>query len=236
MSDFDPLGSLIETARPAMDASEGDCARLQSNMVRRVGLAALGAAIPTAATTGGALAAPAATGGIAKFLVILSLVGAAGGGIVYAVRAPKPAVPALSAPQAIGVLPTQSVAQETPAPVPEVAPATVPTPVASAEKRVAAPSIARPQASGNTLADEYALISRAQGALKMHDASLALSLVNEHASRFPKGQLGEERDALKVLSICSLGRPDARSSAERFLKNHPSSPFALRIRTACDSK
>jgi hypothetical protein len=246
MSEFDPLGSLVEAARPEMDANEADCARLHARMVRRVGLAALSAAIPTAAA-GGAIAAPvAATSGVVKLLAVLSFMGAAGGGIAYMTHATKTASPANSP----SVVSTTTAPRESPSPANAAQPALPPSSPetsASAAKpetiarpilgaRAAAASPSRPSPSENTLSDEYALIARAQAALKAHDPSLSLSLLNEHASRFPKGQLAEEREALRVLTGCSLGRADARSSAERFLRTHPSSPFSLRIRTACDSK
>src|SRR5262249_48369813 len=89
-----------------------------------------------------------------------------------------------------------------------------------------------PSAKG-TLEDEFALVSRAQAALSANDAATALALLDVHAARYPSGQLAEEREALRVLAACTATRADAGARAARFLRAHPRSPLAARIRRAC---
>ncbi|MGH7329144.1 MAG: hypothetical protein ACREJX_12410, partial [Polyangiaceae bacterium] len=90
-------------------------------------------------------------------------------------------------------------------------------------------------ASGPTTVDaEAALLRNADAALKRGDASGALALVDQHAAQFPNGILAEERDAERVVVLCALGRTDeARAAGAAFLRAHPRSPQASRIRESC---
>jgi hypothetical protein len=48
------------------------------------------------------------------------------------------------------------------------------------------------------------------------------------------GPLAEERAAARVVTLCQLGRRDeAKQAAEAFLRAHPASPLAARVRKAC---
>ena len=84
------------------------------------------------------------------------------------------------------------------------------------------------------LTAETRLIGNANAALQAGDAARALSLLDEHARRFPGGVLAEERDAERVLALCAAGRTsDARARAERFLRERPRSALAPKVRTSC---
>jgi hypothetical protein len=64
-----------------------------------------------------------------------------------------------------------------------------------------------------------------------------MTALDEHARRFPRGALSEERDAARVLALCAQGRaPDARASASAFVAANPRSPFAAQVRRACAAK
>ena len=59
-------------------------------------------------------------------------------------------------------------------------------------------------------------------------------LRDEHASRFPRGALAEERSAARVLALCDLGRAlEARGAAEAFVRASPNSPLVPRLRGSC---
>jgi hypothetical protein len=61
-----------------------------------------------------------------------------------------------------------------------------------------------------------------------------LSLLDAHAREFSKGVLAHEREGLRVLALCKLGRLDeGRRLQQRFLSQHASSPLAARVRAAC---
>jgi hypothetical protein len=86
----------------------------------------------------------------------------------------------------------------------------------------------------DALAEELRLIRGAQGALATGKAESALATLAEHAARFPKGVLAEERDAARVQALCALGRSlEARGVADRFLESWPHSAHAIRVRGSC---
>jgi hypothetical protein len=99
-------------------------------------------------------------------------------------------------------------------------------------KRVAAlPAASRavPEAS-----DDLDLLSRARQALASHQAQIALALLDEHSTRFPRSEYGEERSYTRVRAFCELGRtPEARLEAEGFLRAWPSSMYAAGVRRSC---
>jgi hypothetical protein len=70
---------------------------------------------------------------------------------------------------------------------------------------------------------EVDLVSRAQKALKSTPAE-ALRLCDEHARRFPRGSLSQERESLGIEALSLLGRRDeAVSRAARFKQAYPAS-------------
>lgn len=76
------------------------------------------------------------------------------------------------------------------------------------------------------LANERALLEAARTALGRSEAASALASLERHRARYPAGQLREEREALSVQALVSLGRTDeARARAERFKKDFPKSLF-----------
>lgn len=74
------------------------------------------------------------------------------------------------------------------------------------------------------LAAERAALDVARTALGRGDGANALAACDEHARRFPRGALGEEREAIAVQALVLEHRSDdARARAERFRKTHPRS-------------
>ena len=68
-------------------------------------------------------------------------------------------------------------------------------------------------------------------ALRSGQPGLALAFFDAHALFFPQGSLAVERAAERVLALAALGRKkEARAAGEEFLRAHPTSPLALRIR------
>jgi hypothetical protein len=122
-----------------------------------------------------------------------------------------------------------------PAPASVVAPA-VDAPIAAAPARAEARASAEavPSAAPPSLGDETRVLEAAQRELASGRAASALSLLDEHAKRFPSGALGEERTAARVLSLCALGRTEeARRTATAFLEGSPRSPLIPRLRGSC---
>jgi hypothetical protein len=102
---------------------------------------------------------------------------------------------------------------------------------AAASARSIAPA---PQADEATVDEEVRLLHDAQLAVRSGDARRALSLLDEHASRFPAGKLADAREVTRMLALCDLGaRAAAREKADHFLAEHPGSPFSDRVRRIC---
>lgn len=76
------------------------------------------------------------------------------------------------------------------------------------------------------LAHERQIIEKARSALTRGDAEGAIAATDEHAAAFPKGQLGEAREAIAVQALARAGRgADARRRAERFHRDFPGSMY-----------
>lgn len=85
------------------------------------------------------------------------------------------------------------------------------------------------------IAAERALIDTARTALARGLASDALTATDAHAKRFPRGSLGEEREAIAIQALAATGaRAAARSRAERFRKTYPSSIFGAAVQSAAE--
>ena len=69
--------------------------------------------------------------------------------------------------------------------------------------------------------------------LAEHDPEAAITFAAEGDRRFPRGILGEEREAIAIACLARLGRTEeANRRAVRFLKSYPESPFAPSVRRA----
>ena len=83
------------------------------------------------------------------------------------------------------------------------------------------------------LAGERALVDRARTALSRGQSGDALDALDAHASRYPRGRLSEEREALAVDALARAGRMDAaRERATRFRRVYPNSVFGAVVDAA----
>ena len=116
--------------------------------------------------------------------------------------------------------PTASPVVETaPAPAAVPAPAPVVEPIAPAE---------------DPLLAEVSLLQRAQRALKQGQPKEAMELAARHATLYPTSQMALERDALRVFSLCALGRKgEARTLARALLAQAPTSPLRASLEESC---
>jgi hypothetical protein len=214
--------ALLEQGRSGDDPSVAVIERNRRELTLKVAGAALG----TAAVTGSATKALAATA-TAKVLAICGAVvvaGAAVGGYALRSPAPAPSAPALARARAPEPVVERELLPPPLVEAPRLAPPAEPARrAASAAKGATPPSIQ----------SELELIRGAQRHLHRGEARAALALLNEHAQRFPSGVLAQERDASRVLALCQAGDPGARAQAERFLQRSPQSPFAERVRASC---
>lgn len=103
------------------------------------------------------------------------------------------------------------------------------------QSTAALPASPRPRASGGpAIGGELGMLQTAQRELRGGDADEALEVLDAHERKYGKGNLGEERMAVRVFALCQAGRAaEARAAAARFLAAHPQSPLASRVARAC---
>ncbi|HEX2878384.1 MAG TPA: hypothetical protein VHO25_02495 [Polyangiaceae bacterium] len=139
-------------------------------------------------------------------------------------RAPAPvlAVPAAPAPQPA---PPLAVVEEIPA---------APVPTADERKAPANSPTVHGTTPAHELAQEAALLHEAQAAWRAGQSAQALQLANQHAQRFPRSQLADERDVLRVLSLCKLGQVSAaKQVGTRLLRKAKGSPWYQSVADSC---
>jgi hypothetical protein len=204
-------------------------------------LAAAAAVKATAATSPGTLLAAFASW---KGVVVLAVIG--GGVAAYQMTRPRTAgapdrsTPAArhGSPAAVHV-PDQPPEPVAPAPA-ESVPRTQATPAGSghaAGAHGARPAVASPPGENPTpspssrLAEESRAVLAARHALRAGDPVECLRLLDAARASFPDGALAQERAALTILALAKSGQHErARKMAERFLHEHPESPYATDIR------
>jgi type IV secretory pathway VirB10-like protein len=77
---------------------------------------------------------------------------------------------------------------------------------------------------------ELRWLDRARAAVARRDFTSALAAIARHEREFPAGKLAEERDALRIKALLSLGRGDeARRAAAAFRRGFPRSALLPRV-------
>jgi hypothetical protein len=112
-----------------------------------------------------------------------------------------------------------------------------PAPSASGAAPSVSPEAARgaaPRSPSGRLAEEVALLSRAESELHAGRFAKALLLLDDYERRFPKGALTQEDVAARVQALCGLGRAAAAKAQLKRLA--PGSPHASRARAACGNE
>jgi len=113
-------------------------------------------------------------------------------------------------------------------------PARVPAPEAVNRPADAPRPAAR--SARDSLAEEVALLSRAETELHAGRPAKALTALAEHQRKFPRGALAEERTAARIQALCALGRnEEANAQLRQLLHISPNSPLEERARQACRS-
>jgi outer membrane protein assembly factor BamD (BamD/ComL family) len=82
------------------------------------------------------------------------------------------------------------------------------------------------------LSDEVVALDAARQALAAGDAAGALRAVDDHDRRFPGGALSPEATVVRIEALAARGdRAAAARLATEFLRSHPASPHAKRLRS-----
>lgn len=104
---------------------------------------------------------------------------------------------------------------------------------ASRQRDVLTPT-AHTHAHDADLQAEVALLTAANSAIRAEHMSEATRLLTDHAGRFPRGALREERRALELIVLCGHGPSErAAEAVQSFLRSAPQSVLAQRVRAAC---
>ena len=172
-------------------------------------------------------------------LIIAAALGI-GGTVTFFLRPQEPpspaalgAKPVASVKATVAVLPPPRASADRPPPV------TVPAEHGPRSTRIAptAPTAAPPTTSEKRrlrLAEEVSLLKQADRAIRNGEPKVARGLLEQLVTRYPKGQLLEERAATETLIHCQGQASEAaRAAAERFLTAHPQSVYTARIRATC---
>lgn len=220
--------------------------------------AAVGASAAAGAAAGLGAAGGAATGGAVTVASTLKFLGLGSGlavvlvgGSVWLASSPKPRSPAPPEPASSALsVPPAAVGDHGPAvqqterlpSEPEAVGRRMP---ASQRARQAAGVKSRPKRSvgspdpdaapvvvdARDIQAESRLIARARTQLQAGNAAAAMHALEQARSRFPYGVLVQEREALLVEALARSGRRgEAQARGSEFLRRHPSSPHASRVR------
>ncbi len=248
MTDLGPhTRALLDSARRAdddeMNASRD---RVRGALGRKLGVAAVGISVTTAATAGAGTTTSLGVGLLGKVLIGLAAVGITAGGVAVSRRpspqqAPPPsAIVARPQPLPPVVTPAPAEPKASPSASAEVLPSPLPpTVVLKAPPSLASPSGASGAPTGEALTTaaikpsltaEVAALARANDAITAGNPAAALTILDAAPS---SGTLAEERTGLRLLARCALGHADAPAAAKSFLAEHPKAPLASRVRVAC---
>ncbi len=139
-------------------------------------------------------------------------------------EAPAPLSVSAVTPRAVK---TRPVAPVTPAPDTQV-------PVSLEELPPVAKTETRASSSG-TLAAELGALDVARARLASGDPSGALAKLDDYARAYPRGRLVLEAEVLRIDALSRAGqRGQAKKRAESFLRRHPNSVLASRVRGFVD--
>ncbi len=83
---------------------------------------------------------------------------------------------------------------------------------------------------------ELSLLRQAQAARRAGQPGRALELAHEHAEKYPRSRLWAERETLRVLALCDLGRVDAARRSAAQLQYLWSSPLRATLNASCVGK
>lgn len=109
-----------------------------------------------------------------------------------------------------------------------------PSPASVRPEPVRPVSRPRPDPGPDLLHEEVALIGRVKAALDDGRPTDAMVSLDEHARRFPRGELVVERRGYRAVALCELGNDtQGRGAGRTFVRAHPRASLASRVRAAC---
>jgi len=172
------------------------------------------AVAPSPTPIGPAAARSAFAGYLAKGVLLLGALGGLGVGAATLLTPPESVRPLR--PSWARTLPRPAAA------VPAASAAAAPLAVPSHEPEVRG----APLSPASQLREESLAVLGARAALRAGDVRRSLALLEQARRRFPRGALGQEREALTIQALARAGQHAlAQQRATAFLRAHPSSPY-----------
>jgi hypothetical protein len=202
---------LVREGRRALRPTDADKARVLAALNNRIaGVDAppnakprVEPAAPSSGLTAGKLAA-----------LTVGVVAAVTGAVLYGLNQQEDNVPAVvvTAPQVSEASPVEDLPRSVSELPDDLAPPSAPSDAQSAG--ASASRASGRDGDSSRLAEEVALLTRAEKEFHSGNLRQALSAVDEHRRKFPKGKLVQERVNLRMQVLCGLGR-DAEAEAEQ---------------------
>jgi len=235
-TDSDELKALLRSAE-LDEPPDGAKRRVLGRVGVGVGVTAavMTATTGSAATSTGVLsAAKLAPLAVGKWIAIAAVVSV---GTVAAVHRVKPAMLARFTEH-----PPSTNAATSEAPAAREGRSVEPVPIAETTPEPASESPAtplpparNPRASSSGKSDidgEIAAVEQARSALNRGNSSAALAAIDRYSQRYPRGMLAPEAMVIRIEALQMAGDKErAKSLGDAFLRVHPKSPHAQRVRS-----
>jgi hypothetical protein len=240
---LDPdIAVLLRKAAPYPEAPAAARMRVRDALQIRIADAATSGLESSRGDEGTAATPPQPAGGLFSLapkpiltLIATFVVGASAGAAMHAgFRAPRDRIiyverPSVAPTPAPPIIDFTAAASAPPEPPPSPA-------VESPPSTLRALTDNRAASSSSDLGAEQALLDVARTAFAEGRGHEALGPLDRHAQRYPKGILAEEREALAVNVLVTLGRyDDARARSSRFLRRYPGSLLRASVEAAIDA-
>ncbi len=246
---------LLDTARSARTPSLEDRERVFAALMASVAVASVApsAAAKTAAAKTGLFGKLASNALWLKAAASVAMISAAGVSTIAYVRH-RDALRAAAAHQPVAALAQAPAPHEQPIAAPAPEPEPMPsahTPVLGVVPSAGARALPSPERAApvsnaplsaalahNNAAPsvELSLLRQAQAARRGGQPGRALELAHEHAEKYPHSRLWAERETLRVLALCDLGRVDAARRSAAQLQYLWSSPLRATLNASCVGK
>ncbi|HTQ04451.1 MAG TPA: hypothetical protein VMI54_11375 [Polyangiaceae bacterium] len=225
----DDAESTVELLLLEAGVSYKSSADARTKTLAALGLAGTAAVSAGAVSVGSSLLGKAGAGW-AKMLLISSLGAGVAAPVGYVAwnrlhsRSPE---------SAISAIPAEAPTRAAPKPAVEIAPApaTEPEPEATETPAVVPQKVDAKSTSASALAAEVGALDAARSELANGDPTGALGKLDDYSRAYPHGHLVLEAEVLRIDALAKSGQSDAaKKRAEAFLRKHPNSVLASRVR------
>ena len=240
----DPEQALLSSIRQQLSPTSSDQARVSSRVAARIATGVLTPSLPD-------LDVPKPLGtwpglrGAGQQLIAASVLSAVtfGAGYLLGRQAPPGLAPVavvsapiavVSAPVAVvSVPPAPQRAAPEPIPTADALPSAEPQATNVPSSKRQEPTASESASAGQTLSEEARELRRVDSALRAGMPLLALGILNDLDRKIPRGALGEERAAARLIARCQNGDGGARRSAAVWLERNSRSVYAARVQASC---